>query len=174
MTSASRYNHRLRFEVLSRYSDDATPRCACCGEDHLEFLCLDHVDGDGASHRRVTGGAGKRTYLWVKKHGFPPGFRVLCANCNCSIGAFGYCPHTSSSQIQPKLTVSAAMRERILDAAHTLVADGVYPSLIALNRRLGKNAPAMILAHRRALVEEGRWPCEVAASGQKNMEVIPT
>lgn len=31
--------------------------------------------------------------LWLKKNNYPPGFRVLCMNCNFSLGMRGYCPH---------------------------------------------------------------------------------
>jgi len=67
-------------------------KCACCGEWRLEFLTLDHIDGGGNQHRK-SGMTGRKFYLWLKREGFPPGYRVLCMNCNCSIGFYGYCPH---------------------------------------------------------------------------------
>ena len=76
--------------------------CACCGETHLEFLSIDHVDGGGAEHRRQLGknhGPGARFYAWLKNQGFPPGYRVLCMNCNASIGWYGYCPHGKAEGI---------------------------------------------------------------------------
>ena len=37
---------------------------------------------------------GVRTfYEHLVKYNFPPGLRVLCYNCNLSLGFFGYCPH---------------------------------------------------------------------------------
>lgn len=71
-------------------------KCACCGETHMEFLSIDHIDGKGAEHRRtglgpITNGAG--LYSWLIKNNFPAGLRVLCMNCNFSIGHSGYCPH---------------------------------------------------------------------------------
>lgn len=32
-------------------------------------------------------------YRWLRNHGYPLGFRVLCMNCNFALGKFGYCPH---------------------------------------------------------------------------------
>jgi hypothetical protein len=29
----------------------------------------------------------------MRDQGYPPGFRVLCHNCNMAIGLFGVCPH---------------------------------------------------------------------------------
>lgn len=30
---------------------------------------------------------------WLIHNRFPEGFRVLCFNCNNSLGMHGYCPH---------------------------------------------------------------------------------
>lgn len=86
-----REKHRaLRLEVLSHYSS-GTPHCSCCGEYHFEFLAIDHIDGGGRKH--VSSIPGGHLYLWIKANGFPKGFRILCHNCNMSMGSFGYCPH---------------------------------------------------------------------------------
>lgn len=70
--------------------------CTCCGETEPMFLCIDHIDGGGEAHRTSigVGSRGRGMYTWLKKQGFPPGFRVLCQNCN--IGTHlngGVCPH---------------------------------------------------------------------------------
>ena len=70
-------------------------KCDCCGEAHLEFLTIDHIKGGGTAHRKklkTEGGSGM--YRWLEKNDFPEGFRILCWNCNCALGIFGYCPHT--------------------------------------------------------------------------------
>lgn len=70
------------------------PKCACCGEELIEFLCIDHVNGGGEEHRRkVKVRSGIHFYYWLLRNKFPPGFRVLCHNCNMALGAYGYCPH---------------------------------------------------------------------------------
>lgn len=67
--------------------------CQCCGENRMEFLTLDHINGDGAEHRRKVG-RGLPVYRDALKEGLPRDrYRVLCFNCNCSMGMFGYCPH---------------------------------------------------------------------------------
>lgn len=85
----------LRVEMLAAYGD----RCACCSESTPEFLALDHIGGGGNEHRRsVTIRGGHRTYLWLKRQGFPKDrFRLLCHNCNLSRGLYGYCPHTTEA-----------------------------------------------------------------------------
>ena len=69
--------------------------CACCGEKRLEFLSIDHVNGGGTAHRKSFSGNTASLYRSVISRGFPPEFRVLCYNCNLSIGFRGYCPHGS-------------------------------------------------------------------------------
>ena len=68
--------------------------CLCCGETHIEFLSIDHINGNGAAHRRTIG-AGRSVHFnkWLRDHAYPPGFRVLCMNCNWALGKSGYCPH---------------------------------------------------------------------------------
>jgi len=79
---------KVRKECLDAYGGI----CACCGEKNLEFLTIDHIDGGGHQHRlRV--GIGNHFYEWLKRNNFPSGYRVLCYNCNCSLGHYGYCPH---------------------------------------------------------------------------------
>jgi hypothetical protein len=81
------------------YSGDP-PKCECCGESHIEFLTIDHINGDGAKERREMKAAGLNAakgghefYCLLEKRGFPAGYRVLCFNCNCARGFFGECPH---------------------------------------------------------------------------------
>jgi hypothetical protein len=90
---------KMKFEVLAHYSN-GVPECACCGESHIEFLTIDHINGRGAEHRREIFKrydnkrlGGYAFYSWLKKNNYPDGYRVLCFNCNFSLGHFGYCPH---------------------------------------------------------------------------------
>lgn len=68
-------------------------RCKCCGETARAFLTLDHVDGGGNEHRREIGQGGAIWY-WLAKNHYPPGFQVLCFNCNAGRHLNGgICPH---------------------------------------------------------------------------------
>jgi hypothetical protein len=79
---------RLRAECFAAYGGAI---CSCCGEQEIEFLNLDHKGGGGNDHRRLLGYPG--IYSWLRKRGFPPGYRVLCYNCNLATSKLGYCPH---------------------------------------------------------------------------------
>jgi len=60
--------------------------CACCGEDEISFLCVDHVKGDGAEHRKTVS-AGITLYRHIRNEGFPKDkYQLLCRNCNWSKG----------------------------------------------------------------------------------------
>jgi hypothetical protein len=88
-----------KMEALRRYGGDP-PRCACCDERHIEFLNLDHINGDGGAIRRVNPRmSGLYLALWLKKNGWPDGIRVLCWNCNASRGSYGYCPHERAATV---------------------------------------------------------------------------
>ena len=84
-------NRQVKLDVVSHYSNGENI-CECCYEDNLEFLTIDHIKGGGTEHRKETGW-GARFYFWLKRGGFPEGYRVLCYNCNCSAKITGVCPH---------------------------------------------------------------------------------
>lgn len=70
-------------------------RCFCCDETQEMFLTLDHINNDGAAHRKEIGEGTRRLYEWLKKNNYPEGLlRVSCQNCNS--GRYrngGICPH---------------------------------------------------------------------------------
>lgn len=87
------YNRRKRIKVLYYYGGNP-PKCACCGENHIEFLSIDHMDGNGSQHRKALKiGAGIEFYGWLIRNNFPEGFQVLCHNCNIAKGKNKICPH---------------------------------------------------------------------------------
>ena len=97
----NKINHRknLRCAVIKAYGN----KCACCGEDRIEFLAIDHIHGGGNKHRESFGKWGRKGYhfyYWLKRNKWPIGYRVLCHNCNQSLGHYGYCPHTTSPEIR--------------------------------------------------------------------------
>ena len=86
---AREYARRIRKEVIEHYGG----KCVCCGESHLEFLCLDHINGNGNKHRKEIG-AGANVIFWIRKNNYPIGlFQILCANCNLGKHINGICPH---------------------------------------------------------------------------------
>lgn len=85
---------RLKEEILSAYGGE----CNCCGEKTYEFLCLDHINSGGHKHRLSVGYSNTTIYNQVKTAGFPKdAFRVLCWNCNSSMGIYKRCPHKDTA-----------------------------------------------------------------------------
>jgi hypothetical protein len=83
----------LKLEVLTQYGG-GPPRCACCSEATLDFLSIDHINGDGNQHRRALNiRGGEAFYKWLRRTGWPIGFQVLCMNCNFAKSKLGACPH---------------------------------------------------------------------------------
>ena len=77
---------KRKSEIIEHYSNGMMC-CAHCGIDDLEVLTIDHIEQNGAEHRRQVGIRGKGTdginlRPWLKRNGYPPGYRVLCFNCN--------------------------------------------------------------------------------------------
>lgn len=76
-----RHRPQVRLMVLVHYSN-GTMCCACCHEDYEPFLVIDHILGGGRQHIERIGSGSGRIYRWLQKNNFPPGYQVLCANCN--------------------------------------------------------------------------------------------
>jgi len=80
-----RYRDGLKLKVLTYYSDEDL-KCKKCEIDVYSILTLDHINNDGAEHKRRLAKNGKASsesvYRDLVKNGFPPGYQVLCFNCN--------------------------------------------------------------------------------------------
>ena len=89
------YRLELRLFALERYGKI----CYCCAEHRWQFLSIDHPNNDGAAHRREISGrrdfGGYQFLPWLKRNGWPDGFRVACDNCNMARAFYGVCPHES-------------------------------------------------------------------------------
>jgi len=78
--------------VMDHYGN----KCSCCDETELKFLTIDHINDDGAKHRRKIGRklTGQDFYRWIIVNKFPKNLQILCFNCNCGRASNdGVCPH---------------------------------------------------------------------------------
>jgi len=99
LASMREKRRQLKWTTIERLGG----KCACCGETSPEFLTVDHINGDGAAHRKGLTGKSRassmKIYKDIRNQGYPlDKYRVLCFNCNCAIGCWGYCPHTHTRQ----------------------------------------------------------------------------
>lgn len=83
---------RQKATVIAAYGG----KCECCGEKEPTFMTIDHINNDGAEHRKSM--KTNRIHSWLIKNGFPKqGFRLLCFNCNMGRRVNGgVCPHADS------------------------------------------------------------------------------
>jgi len=84
------YWSNLRNAALNIYGR----KCACCGETEDKFLTLDHMENNGAQHRRELKTRGVMVWKWLRDNNYPKQFQILCMNCN--LGKHlngGICPH---------------------------------------------------------------------------------
>ena len=75
--------HEAKIAVMNMYTNgEAT--CRHCGQGDIDVLQIDHVNNDGANHRRRQQNAygGIFLYEWLIRNDYPLGYQVLCANCN--------------------------------------------------------------------------------------------
>jgi hypothetical protein len=108
----SRRARVLKEEALNAYGG---VRCACCGEEEIRFLCLDHIrgGGEGERDRKRFNNSVVTFYRWLKKQGFPSGFQVLCFNCNFGKGRGPLCPHQTPDPLtRPCVCSNLLRRER--------------------------------------------------------------
>ena len=54
--------------------------CVVCGESRPACLSIDHINNNGAEHRRQVG-SGVHFYRWLEKSDYPEGHQTLCMNC---------------------------------------------------------------------------------------------
>ncbi len=77
-----------RLSCITHYSNGKMI-CSCCKCNDYDFLIIDHINNDGAEHRKTVSSGS--LYSWLKTNNFPKGFQVLCYNCNSVKGHYGYC-----------------------------------------------------------------------------------
>ena len=78
--------------------------CTCCGEARQRFLTLEHVNHDGAEHRKAKGHAA--LLLDLKALGWPKDrFTILCMNCNWAERNGEPCPHKTEAEALKKFVV---------------------------------------------------------------------
>ncbi len=88
---AKKYNREERLKAISEYGG----KCVCCGDRTYEFLTFDHINNDGAAHRKEIGDPqGKSMVAWLKRNNYPKDIiQLLCFNCNHAKAKYGTCPH---------------------------------------------------------------------------------
>ncbi len=74
------YRKNRKTKVLTHYGNG---KCVCvrCGFTDIRALSIDHMNGNGAAHRREIGYHSGDFYAWLIRNNYPKGFQTLCMNC---------------------------------------------------------------------------------------------
>ncbi len=68
------YQITLKLKAYQHYNNC----CNNCKCNKLQFLTIDHINNDGAIHRKKI----KNIYAWLNANYYPNNFQLLCFNCN--------------------------------------------------------------------------------------------
>lgn len=71
--------HEYRLKIIDHYTNGKNC-CEHCGIADQRVLTIDHINDDGAQHRKEIGQL--TPIWWIVKNDYPPGFQILCFNCN--------------------------------------------------------------------------------------------
>lgn len=105
-TDGAKYQRGYRASLKKKIFDHYGWVCNCCDETEPLFLTIDHVNNDGADHRRILANGKKwrsgmdlSVYRDIIKREFPADFQILCWNCNTGKQRNGgICPHTLAGE----------------------------------------------------------------------------
>lgn len=75
-------NRNIKMKILTAYSKNGIIKCNLCEENDPTILNLDHINGGGRIHAKECRAKGTNIYDDLIKQNFPPGFQILCPNCN--------------------------------------------------------------------------------------------
>lgn len=90
--SARRQHEAAKRAVVDAYGG----RCTCCGETDIHFLTVEHMTVGSRERHRYDNGkriSGTKLLRLIASEGFPDDITVMCFNCNCARGQYGFCPH---------------------------------------------------------------------------------
>lgn len=89
-----KWQKKLKQQIIEAYGG----KCVCCQENRFEFMSIDHINGNGARERKAGYIGGGKLYTYLKRSAYPKeNYRLLCINCNFSLGHYGYCPHSKEA-----------------------------------------------------------------------------
>ena len=81
--SVNRNRKRRRLEALVHYGKGKLA-CVKCGFEDVRALTIDHINNDGAEHRKKISGRNLpdgRIGMWLRARDYPEGYQTLCMNC---------------------------------------------------------------------------------------------
>jgi len=173
-TTAAAYRADIKNQVFSAYGN----KCDCCGEDNLDYLAVDHIHNDGGRHRKSLGiSAGSAFYKWIVDNDFPSFLRLLCHNCNSSLGHLNYCPHKSSdNKVIVKCAIAPTIGSKICRECNVeLTKRNAYPHHLKSGKNICKSCWAIIEHYRVKKIKEivmGNYGGKCVSCGETHLEFL--
>jgi hypothetical protein len=88
------YQRKYRRMVFRNVLEAYGSKCECCSETEELFLTVEHLNNDGAEHRRKFKGDWVTMMLDIRSQGYPDTYTIRCYNCNSGRQRNGgVCPH---------------------------------------------------------------------------------
>jgi len=81
------YREDEKLKILIYYSKNDPPQCTDPFHLHtdpfidIRALTIDHINNNGADHRRKMKKEGITFYRWLINNNYPDGYQVMCINC---------------------------------------------------------------------------------------------
>lgn len=75
--------HRYTMMMKDKFFEHYGSECAMCGEKSKDVLTIDHINDNGAEHRKKVGDSTYNVVLDLERRGWPENeVQTLCYNCN--------------------------------------------------------------------------------------------
>lgn len=75
--------HRCTMKMKEKFFEHYGDKCAVCGETDKSVLTIDHINDNGAEHRKKVGDNTYCVILDLERRGWPENeVQTLCYNCN--------------------------------------------------------------------------------------------
>jgi len=114
----------IKSSILMHYGKG---KCACvkCGFSDIRALSIDHIEGNGAEHRKMLRRGGLSFYKWLAQNGFPSGYQTLCMNCQWIKSYKRDIPLSNTTKIAKRVRIWVENREQAFYLREVMIGLGL-------------------------------------------------
>lgn len=117
----------IKSSVLTHYGNG---KCACtkCGFSDIRALSIDHIEGNGAEHRKILRRGGLSFYKWLVQNEFPLGYQTLCMNCQFIKSYKRDIPLSNTTKVAQRVRLWVENREQAFYLREVMIGLGLEES----------------------------------------------